>query len=205
MPDLPPIAPGYETEYELPEVEDVSGVLSNRCTLNKATFTEAVRVAMRAPVLRFVRYFELFLMAVCVGLLLWAVIGKLGGRMMIWPGFALAMLLYFYWQQFINYPKKAVKNRMLRLAIDDGVEELENILYFKDENIANRRGEAETLLHMPYGKVKRLTESERLIVITTKSRHLVPLDRNGFENGTEADFWTRITYKAAKAKRYRVK
>lgn len=203
MAELPITAPGYETPTEAEEREDVTGVLSNRCLLNKETFTEAVNVAMHTPILRFVRYFELLLMALCVGLLLWALIGRLGAQMLIWPGFALAMLLYFYWQQFINYPKKAVKNRMVRLALDEGAEELENILYFKDENIANRRGEAETLLHMPYRKVKRLTESDRLIVITTRSRHLVPLDRQGFANGDEADFWRLITQKAPKAKRNR--
>ncbi len=205
MAELPITAPGYEAPTEAEEREDVTGVLSNRCLLNKETFTEAVKVAMGAPVLRFIRYLELFLMAVCVGLMLWALVGKQGAQMLIWPGFALAMLLYFYWQQFVNYPKKAVKNRMVRLALDEGAEELENLLYFKEENIANRRGEAETLLHMPYRKVKRLTESRRLIVITTKSRHLVPLDRQGFENGDEADFWRLIRRKAPKAKRYRLK
>lgn len=204
MSDLPMIAPGYDAEDWEPE-EDVRYVLTNRCMLNRATYTEAVHTAMGTPLLRIIRYFELFLMAVILGLLLWVIIGKLGARPIIWLGFALAMLLYFYWQQFIKYPKKAVRNRMINLALNDGVDEVENYLYFKQENIANRRGDAERLLHMPYKKVKRLTESDRLIVITTKSRHAVPLDRQGFQNGTEEDFWRLIAEKAPKAKCYRKK
>ena len=57
MAELPITAPGYEAPTEAEEREDITGVLSNRCLLNRETFTEAVKVAMGAPVLRFIRYF----------------------------------------------------------------------------------------------------------------------------------------------------
>lgn len=205
MTDLPPVAPGYETEYELPETEDVSGCLTNRCILNRDTLTEAMSLALKAPFFRFLRILEPCLMALSLGLLIWALVKRLGTTPVLFYGLLLAALLYFYLQQFILYPQKAVKNQLIRQGTDYGTLELENWLYFKDENIANRRGEAEELLHMPYEKIRKVIEGRELIVLVTKSRNSIPLDRRGFTNGTAEDLLRLLAEKAPEAKRYQVR
>lgn len=205
MPDLPPVAPGYEPEYEAPQPEDVSGCLSNRCLLNEQTLTEAMKLAMQTPLFRVLRIGEPCLMAVSLVLLIWALVKKLGATPVLFYGLLLAALLFFYVQQIVLYPRRAVKNQLLRQAEDYGTLELENRLYFKEENVANRRGEAEELLHMPYEKLRSVREGERLIILITKRKNTVPLDKNGFENGTAEDFWRLIAVKAPKARCVRMR
>ena len=202
MSELPIVAPGYEEE---PEVEDVTGLLANRCVVDRETLTEAMDAAMHTPFFRVLRVAEPILMLASLGLLLWSVFDHLGAAPIIRWSFVLAMLLYFYWQQFIRYPKKAVENQLVRQAVDEGTLAPETWLYFKEENIARRRGEAEELLHMPYGNIKRLLETDRLLVIATRRRRLIPLDKAGFENGTAADFLRLIAEKCPKIKQYRKK
>ena len=205
MPDLPIVAPGYEPEYEAPEAEDVGGCLANRCVLNKETFAEAMDLALRTPFFRVLRIGEPCLAAVALGLLIWAVVKRLGATTIGFYSLLLAALLYFFLQQFVFYPKRAVKNQLLRQASDYGTLELENRLYFKAENVANRRGEAEELLHMPYDRLKRIVAGERLIVLITKRKNAIPLDRDGFENGTAEDLLRLLAEKAPAAKVYRVR
>ncbi|MCR5552421.1 MAG: YcxB family protein [Oscillospiraceae bacterium] len=205
MTDLPPVAPGYETEYDLPEAEDVSGCLANCCVLNKETLTEALSLALRTPLFRVLRILEPCLAAIALGLLIWALVKQLGTAPVLFYGLLLAALLYFYLQQFVLYPKKAVKNQLIRQGTDYGTPELENWLYFKEENVANRRGEAEELLHMPYDKLRRIIVGERLIVLVTKSRNSIPLDRAGFENGSAEDLLRLLARKAPDAKLYHIK
>jgi hypothetical protein len=58
---------------------------------------------------------------------------------------------------------------------------------------------------MPYEKIKKVVESRDLFVIRTKSKNLIPLAKNGFENGDPADFRRIITEKAPQAKFCRIK
>ena len=197
MAELPPIAPGYEPED--PPVEDVSGCLSNRCVLDKSTLNEALRTAMDTPFFRVLRILEPCLMAVTLGLLIWAAVKGLGATPILFYSLLLTALVYFYLQQFVLYPRRAVKNQILRQALNDGATAPENLLYFKAENIANRRGDAQELLHMPYEKIKRVTESRRLIVLTTRSKNLIPLDKSGFACGTAEDLWQLLAEKCPKA------
>ena len=192
MSDLPIVAPGYAPEPELPETEALSGVLCNVCILNKAVLTETIGVAMNRPFFRVLRILEPLLMLFSLGLGIWAF---REGRMelVIRCGFLLAMLVFFYLQQLVIYPRKAVKNQLRRQAMDDGAAELENRLWFTEENVANRRGESEQILHMDYDTLKRVTRTPRLLVLTTRRNRLIPLDRAGFENGTEEEL-LRLLY-----------
>jgi len=201
MSDLPPVAPGYETEYGT-EVEDVSGCLSNCCVLDRQTLTEAMALALKTPFFRFLRILEPCLAAVSLGLLIWALVKGLGTTPVLFYSLLLAAPVYFWLQQFVLYPRRAVKNQLLRQYADFGSEVPENRLYFKAENIANRRGEAEELLHMPYTKLRKVIEGSRLIVLVTKSRNAIPLDRAGFENGDAEDLLRLLAEKAPAAKRY---
>ena len=154
--------------------------------------TETIGVAMNRPFFRVLRILEPLLMLFSLGLGIWAF---REGRMelVIRCGFLLAMLLFFFLQQLVIYPRKAVKNQLRRQAMDDGAAELENRLWFTEENVANRRGESEQILHMGYDKLKRVARTPRLIVLTTLRNRLIPLDRSGFENGTEEDL-LRLLY-----------
>ncbi|MBO4418924.1 MAG: YcxB family protein [Oscillospiraceae bacterium] len=195
MPDLPIVAPGYAPEE--PEAEDLSGCLTNTCVLNRAVLTETMQAAMNRPFFRVLRVGEPLLALLCLGLLIWAVTDG-QPRYAIWCGFLLVMLGFFYVQQFLLYPKKAVKNQLLRQLRDDGAAELENRLYFTQESVANRRGDSAQVLHMDYGKIRRVTETERLIVLTTRTRRLIPLDKSGFENGTVEDLNALLQAKCPK-------
>lgn len=199
MSDLPIVAPGYAPEPELPETEALSGVLCNVCILNKAVLTETIGVAMNRPFFRVLRILEPLLMLFSLGLGIWAF---REGRMelVIRCGFLLAMLVFFYLQQLVIYPRKAVKNQLRRQAMDDGAAELENRLWFTEENVANRRGESDELRHMDYQKIKRVSETERLIVISTRSRSLIPLDKSGFENGGPEELYRLLRRKAPQAR-----
>lgn len=183
MSDLPIVAPGYEDETE---AEDLSGCLTNVTVLNRAVLTETLAAAMHRPFFRVLRAVEAVLAAVSLGLLIWALADG-QTRFALWCGFLLLMLGFYYVQQFVRYPKKAVKNQLRRQAVDDGAEELVNRLYFTEENIGNRRGDSDLVLHMDYGKLKRITETPNLIVLTTKANRLISLDKTGFENGTAED------------------
>ena len=184
MSDLPIVAPGYEEDA--PEAEDLSGCLANVCILNQAVLTETIRAAMNRPVFRVLRIAEPVLALLCLGLLIWAVSDS-QLRYAIWCGFLLVMLVFFYVQQFLLYPKKAVKNQLRRQALDDGAAELVNRLYFTEKNVANRRGDSDQLLHMDYDKIKQITETRNLLILTTKRNRLIPLDKGGFENGSAED------------------
>lgn len=188
MPDLPMIAPGYGPEDESDEAEALAGCLSNTCVIDKSVLTECMRAAMRRPFFRVLRWIELLVMAAALGLLIWAVAAKQSTSTILQAVFLLVMAAFFFVQQFLLYPRRAVKNQLLRQAVDDGTTELRNRLWFTEENVANRRGDAEEIRHMEYKKIKRVTETRRLIILTTRRNRLIPLDRSGFENGTEEDF-----------------
>ncbi len=200
MSDLPVVAPGYEPE-DAPERENLEGVLCNRCVLNEKTLREAMRAAMRStPLLRILRVGEPILALLALGLLIWSLIESQSDLAVLRNVFMFIMIVYFYLQQFVFYPRKAVKNQLRRQISDDGAAELENRLFFREENVANLRGDAEVPLHMPYGKIKRVFADGRLIVISTASKNTIPLDREGFSNGTEEDFWRLIRRLAPQAK-----
>lgn len=204
MPDLPIVAPGYGEEA-CPAVEDLHGVLCNRTLVNKKKLIASLDVAMRTPFFRFLRILEPILVLIAAGLLLWAFITKQNAGVIIRGVFLLAMVLFFYFQQFYYYPKKAVKAQLLRYARDEGSLYVEDLLYFREENVARRRGEEGELLHMPYEKIRKVVESRDLFVIRTKSKNLIPLDKDGFENGDAEDFRRILAEKAPKAKFCRIK
>lgn len=186
MADLPVVAPGYEDESpdETPE-----GCLMNLCVLDRGVLTEAMEASMKRPFFRVLGGIELAVLLAAAGLLIWAVAARQSVLTVLEAIFLLAMAGFFYLQQFVLYPRRAVKNQLLRQALEDGAEALENRLWFTPENVANRRGEGDQLLHMPYENIKAVTETERLIVLTTRRNRLIPLDKAGFTNGTAEDLY----------------
>lgn len=200
MSDLPIVAPGYEPE-EAPAREDLEGVLMNLCVIDEKTLRQTMQAALRTnPALRILRVAEPVLALAVLGLLIYSIVVDAGATAVLINAFMLIMLCYFYLQQFVFYPKKAVKNQLQRQAVDDGTLTLENRLYFREENVANRRGESDQLLHMPYSRIRSAAADGRLIVLTTKSKNTIPLDREGFANGTEEEFWRLLRTKAPQAK-----
>lgn len=198
MAELPFVAPGYEEEIEAPEAEALSGCLMNTCVIDKAVLTEAMGAAMRR--FRVLRGVELLVIAAALGLVIWAIAAKQAGSTLVQALFLLAAAVFFYTQQFLLYPRRAVKNQLLRQALDEGSTALENRLWFTEENVANRRGESDELRHMDYQKIKRVSETERLIVISTRSRSLIPLDKSGFENGGPEELFRLLKRKAPQAR-----
>ena len=201
MPDLPIVAPGYAEEIEsAPEDEALSGCLMNTCVIDKAVLTESMRAAMRRPFFRALRTVELIVIAAALGLVIWSVAAKQDTSTLLQALFLLAAALFFFVQQFLLYPRRAVKNQLLRQATDEGTVALENRLWFTPENVANRRGDSEELRHMDYGKIKRVSETRRLILLTTRRNRVIPLDKKGFSNGDSGELYKLLALKAPKAK-----
>ena len=199
MSDLPMNAPGFAPDGGT-QADGMEGVLTNRCVIDRAVLTEAMDGAMRTPFFRVLRVLEPILAVLALGLLIWAVSARRGTGPVIWNGFLLVMVSFFYVQQFIIYPRRAVKNQLTRQLLDDGTEALENHLYFTEENVANRRGQADALLHMDYAKIKRVSGTKRLILLTTRANRVIPLDRAGFSGGTAEDLLRLLREKAPGAK-----
>lgn len=197
MAELPMIAPGYE---EQAPAEELEGVLTNTCVIDKSVLTEAMEAAMRTPFLRSLRVLGPCLMVLCLGLLIWSLATGQGAGPSLWWGFLLGMVSFFYVQQFLLYPRRAVKDQLLRQIRDDGTDRLVNRLYFTEENVGNRRGDSDLVLHMDYDKIKRLTQTRRLLVITTRRNRLIPLDKNGFTNGSRAELEALLRRKVPKLK-----
>ena len=200
MPDLPIVAPGYEPEAQAPEAEALDGCLMNVCVIDKAVLTETMKAAMRRPFFRFLRWAELLLMAAALGLMIWALLTKQSGMTVLQAAFLLLMAGFFFVQQFVLYPRRAVKNQLLRQAVDEGSTALTNRLWFTERNVANRRGEGEEIRHMAYDQIKRVSETPELILLTTRRNRLISLDKQGFENGTAEDLYELLARKAPKAK-----
>ena len=200
MSELPIIAPGYEEPDAESELDALSGCLMNTCVVDEAVLTEALRVAMDRPFFRVLRWVERLVMAAALGLLIWAVAAKQSVITVLEAVFLLAMAAFFYLQQFVFYPRKAVKNQLARQAVEDGQAALVNRIYFTEANVANRRGEGDLVLHMGYEKLKRLSETPRLLILTTRSNRLIPLDKRGFANGTAEDLKKLLARKAPNLK-----
>lgn len=201
MSDLPIVAPGYEEPEEKSELEALDGCLMNTCVIDKAVLTETMKAGMRRPFFRFLFWTELLVMAAALGLVIWAVVTKQETVILLQAAFLLVMAGFFFVQQFLLYPKRAVKNQLLRQAMDDGTTELTNRLWFTEENVANRRGDGEEIRHMEYKKLKRISETRRLILLTTRRNRLIPLDKKGFENGTAEDLYRLLDQKCPKLKK----
>ena len=201
MSDLPIVAPGYEPEAEAREAEALDGCLANTCVIDKDVLAETMKAGMRRPFFRFLFWTELVLTAAALGLVVWAILTKQQTSTILRSAFLLVMAAFFFVQQFILYPKRAVKNQLLRQAMDDGTTELTNRLWFTEENVANRRGDGEEIRHMDYKKIKRVSETRRLILLTTRRNRLIPLDKKGFENGTAEDLYILLGRKCPKLKK----
>ena len=198
MYQLPIVAPGYGEEP--PREEDLSRCLSNTCVIDKAVLTEALRGALDRPFFRILRIGEPLLIALCLGLLIWTLAARRGTGPAVLLGFVLVSVCLLYWLQFIRYPKKSVHDQLVKQAVEDGTLELENRLYFTQENVANRRGKRRDTLHMGYDKIKRVFETPRLIVLTTRRNRLIPLDKAGFANGGPEELYRLLTRKCPKLK-----
>ena len=200
MSDLPIVAPGYEEPEAGPELDALAGCLMNTCVIDRSVLTETMKAAMRRPFFRFLRWVELIVLAAALGLLIWTLAAKQDLSTVLQAVFLLAAAAFFYLQQFVFYPRRAVKNQLLRQAMDDGTTELTNRIWFTQENVANLRGDGDELRHMDYKKIKRISETRNLILLTTRRNRLISLDKKGFENGTAEDLYRLLAEKAPKAK-----
>jgi len=178
-------------------------VLSHRCVLSEQTLRRAMDLALKAAFFRVLRVLEPLLAAVSLALLIWALAKGLGTAPVLFYSLLLAASVFFYVQQFIRYPRRAVKNQLLRQAADWGTPEPEARLWFGPESVARCVGDADEPQHMPYEKIRSVREDGELIVLLTRSRNVIPLPKDGFENGTAEDLWRLLARRAPQARLYR--
>lgn len=74
-----------------------------------------------------------------------------------------------------------------------------SVEFFPEEYQGRREGADAAGNRTKYAQIKRILESEEVIVIQTPARQFVILDRNRFEGGTEADFWRLMNEKCPSA------
>ncbi len=193
MAELPMIAPGYDESPR--DSENLEDCLSNCCVIDKSVLREAMGAALRQPLLRVLGLVEPLLIALCLGMLIWTLVNKKGTGPAVLIGLVLAAVSFLCLWQFVIYPRRTVKQLLLRQALEDGSLALPNRLYFTPENVANRRGDSPRVLHMGYDRIKRVSETPRLIVLTTRRKHLIPLDKEGFSNGNAQDLYKLLRQK----------
>lgn len=94
---------------------------------------------------------------------------------------------------------RSVKRTIQRLEEIRHVTACEETIQFLEGEMLNAVSISSDAQHIFYTSVKRLVPYRNLILVYTKARLFIMLDRSRFENGTEVDFWKQMNEKCPKA------
>ena len=158
--------------------------MTNICEYNEAVLTEAMAVQFH----RVQRKRNLVFYVLC-GIMLAASLGgwltggdpRYGLYGLITLGF-LGMLLYFNWA----LPKRVARAQVPRIREQNGG--LTFCTQFREEGLTLVGPTGEEASAVPYGSILGLTETEHLLLLFNREKHMIILDRSRFSGGTEADF-----------------
>ena len=109
----------------------------------------------------------------------------------------LCSLLYFR-RAFTTVPR-SVRRAIRRLEESRRVTGYDTVFRFLDAEIRMEASISAEAMHLSYDAVRRLIPCAHLILIRTRSKQIVMLDPDRFENGTEEDFWALMVEKCPKA------
>ena len=122
------------------------------------------------------------------------------------PDFSLVLRLIFiyfcaavyFWYAFTTV-NRSVKRTIRRLQETRQVSGYDTAFRFLDEALQLEASVSADTPRLSYQFLKRILPCQNLILLRSRSKQFLILDRNGFENGTEADFWRLMNEKCPKA------
>ncbi len=111
---------------------------------------------------------------------------------------------FYFWYAFSTV-NRSVKRTIRRLEETRQVSGYDTCFRFLDEELQFEASISADVQHLSYSNVRRVLSCQNLLLLRSRSRQFLLLDRNGFENGTEADFWKLMSEKCPRAvpKKYR--
>ena len=174
--------------------------LSNDSTLNRQNLETAIRASMKTPVFYAMQvvYLILFL---CLTVLLFVMIAlKVRSSAITASIFMLVTIVaLFIFTRWI-FPKLSAKSQMRRKQELAGVEEIRSRMTFADDVLQICTEKPVEKIDLSYDKLNSISETEHLILLNTRERQIFILDKKGFQNGTQEDFWSLIAQKCPQAK-----
>lgn len=169
--------------------------LTNTCEYNEAYLTEALRVQTRLVQGKK----NIILLVLITGVLLfslWAWLIDKQTRFALFAG--LCVLMYgMMWYIRSVQPKKTAKLQADRIRKEYG-----SLTYrseFREEEIAMFSPSEEEISQVSYEKLSKLVETEHLLLLLTKTRHMLLLDKRGFAGGGEAELRALLMERAPQA------
>ena len=164
--------------------------LINVCDYDASHLAEALGYQMRAG--RKTRNLLLCAAALIIlvySLWVWLTVGE--SKYWVSAALSLVMLGMLAFTNFIA-PRLTAKSQAAKIQEANGGSAFR--FEFREENMLMTRpsGEEDSV---EYDRLTRAVGSKRLILVFTNAHTMLILDRAGFQNGTEEDFWTRLTEK----------
>lgn len=171
--------------------------LVNECETNQETIEEGMRAYMKASGSFIV---DVVLVALLVVSMVILIALRVQGSTLLTFGlldlFCLAMVVFRY----VFVPRQSAKMQTRRKEELFGTGRITGKYFFMDEEIMSRTEQVVEELHLPYERIRRAVETRRLIVLITKQRQMLMLNKAGFQNGTVEDFWKLLAEKCPEAK-----
>lgn len=175
---------------------DENTCLTNRCEINCKTLEEALRAFLKSPV-----YCVSDVLMGCLMIAMLVVVIRTDTSPMVIIPFVVCVAMILF--RYLFLPKYSARIQMKPKAELVGTDSFPVENSFLDSEILIRvvnDGHVNEELHVSYDKLLRVVETKNLIVLITKKRQTFSLDKNGFRNGTEEDFWRLIAEKCPEAK-----
>ena len=115
----------------------------------------------------------------------------------------LVLLLYglgaFYLWRLLTLVKRSVTQSIDREEEKWHVRSFDTTIRFADTEFIDKNDVGNDENHYDYAVVARLVPCKNLILLHTKAKQFLMIDRTRFENGTEADFWKLMNEKCPDA------
>ena len=182
------------------ETAQATPVLTNECETNRKTLEEAMRASLKSPV-----YYVADVGIGC-GMIVMLVIAITTRRptesklpLYALSLFCAAMILFRY----LFIPRYSAAMQMKRKKELVGTDRFPVETGFFDSEILTRvqnNGQINEEFRISYDKLRRIVETKNLIVLITKQWQFFTLDKAGFKNGSEEDFWRLVSEKCPEAK-----
>ena len=154
--------------------------------MDEAVLRRAYRLSGRSRILLMFAFAALWLVIGIVFILLWGVSPI---RIL------LLVLALLYVVLGLYAPVRNAKLQVRRLQELKGISSYENDTFFTETELTGRTSISQDITHLRYEDISFIRKSGSLILIQTKAKLFSLLDKDRFENGTEADFWKLLAEK----------
>lgn len=182
------------------ETAQATPVLTNECELNRENLEASLRAYMKTP-LNLVADI-LYVLIIVAQILSIAIPRAMGIPIPIRPMtiFVIVAAAFMLCWRHLFLPKYSAKVQMKRREELLGADRFPMEFELRDDALVSRVLQFNEERRLSYDKLRCIHETEKLIVLVTKQRQLSTLDKAGFRNGTEEDFWRLIAEKCPEAK-----